>query len=133
MSKSSNYYEMQKLVSKVRRIRKRKSNILQVLILSIIWLGKLRLQRLDGIYRLHSDVLRFPRLDPGQITKPYVASLGGIAHADAVRLLDERARQLSNMARRVEDPVSVKINLGEVSFAISVPYPTHEENIPINT
>ncbi|KAL9122985.1 MAG: hypothetical protein Q9187_000469 [Circinaria calcarea] len=60
-----------------------------------------------------NSLVGFPRLDPGKITKPYVASLGDIARADSVRLLDEQARQLSNMARRVEDPVPVKIKLGE--------------------
>lgn len=89
----------------------------------------------SGVIRpLHSYFLRLPRLDPGQITKPYVASLGDIAQADAVRLVDDQMRQLSNTARDVEDPVSYKIRASKVRSALLHPPRTLMRKIfPINT
>ena len=77
----------------------------------------------------------FPKLNTGEIAKPYVSTTGEVAQVDASRLLQEKDRLLANKVRKVEDPVVVKKKAAEVcphsptqpQLALSFAY---EENIP---
>ncbi|MCJ1375534.1 hypothetical protein MMC20_006771 [Loxospora ochrophaea] len=51
---------------------------------------------------------KLTKLHIGNIAQPYVASRGGIARADATRLLDDRERQLAGKFQNVEDPTTAK-------------------------
>ena len=50
----------------------------------------------------------FPKLQTGQLEKPYVSSNGNVATVDAPRLLEEKQRKQANGIRRVEEPVAAK-------------------------
>jgi hypothetical protein len=63
--------------------------------------------------------LTFPKLDTGNLEKPYVSMNGEIATLDASRLLQDRHRKLANGARKVEDPVVAKKAAQEVCFTSS--------------
>lgn len=56
----------------------------------------------------------FPRLDAGQLEKPYVSTKGDIATVDASRLLQEKHRKQASVIRKVEDPVTTKAAAAEV-------------------
>lgn len=56
----------------------------------------------------------FPKLNTGDIAKPYISTSGDVAHIDSSRLLKEKDRALSNQIRKVEDPVVVKKKTAEV-------------------
>jgi hypothetical protein len=77
----------------------------------------------------------FPKLNTGDIAKPYVSTTGDVAQVDSSRLLQEKDRVLANKVRKVEDPVVLKKKAAEVC---TPPPPNHlafvlfayEENIP---
>ena len=56
----------------------------------------------------------FPKLNTGEIAKPYVSTTGHVAQIDSSRLLQEKDRVLSNKIRKVEDPVLLKQKTAEV-------------------
>lgn len=58
--------------------------------------------------------LSFPKLDAGQLEKPYVETKGDVATLDSSRLLDEKHRKQANGIRKVEDPATVKKAAAEV-------------------
>jgi hypothetical protein len=74
----------------------------------------------------------FPKLNAGDLEKPYVVSKGHIAEADKARLIDEKYRQTGSLIRKVEDPVAVRKLAEEVRLHYT-PHPRHvyEEDIPI--
>ena len=109
---------MQKLVCKGWRIQGGRVYVLQVLNLLRASSGTLAP---EGTNILRSNIIRLPKLDPGQITKPYIASPGDIAQVDAVRLLDDQVRQLSNMPRSVEESVFLKVRAKEVRSTLLHP------------
>lgn len=75
----------------------------------------------------------FPRLDAGQLEKPYVSTKGDIATLDASRLLEEKHRRRANGIRRVEDPVTSKAAAAEVRCRDPCRYtPTMRKIIPIS-
>jgi hypothetical protein len=57
----------------------------------------------------------FPKLDVGKLEKPYLQTRGEVSSVDARKLLDDRDRKLGNGVRKVEDPVTVKKAMQEVS------------------
>ena len=75
----------------------------------------------------------FPKLNTGEIAKPYVSTTGDVARVDSSRLVQEKDRLLSNTIRKVEDPVVVQKKNAEVCRTILTHHHTHlayEENIP---
>lgn len=50
----------------------------------------------------------FPKMNAGDLEKPYVVTKGHIAEADKARLIDEKYRQNDSLIRKVEDPVTAK-------------------------
>lgn len=56
----------------------------------------------------------FPKLNTGDIAKPYVSTTGDVAKIDSSRLLQEKDRILANKIRKVEDPVVVENRKAEV-------------------
>ncbi|WPH00713.1 rRNA-processing protein FCF2 [Acrodontium crateriforme] len=50
----------------------------------------------------------FPKLNAGELEKPYISSDGVCAHVDAARLLEDKHRKQANSTRMVEDPVAAK-------------------------
>lgn len=56
----------------------------------------------------------FPKLNTGDIAKPYISTMGDVAQVDSSRLLQEKDRILANKIRKVEDPVVVKNQKAEV-------------------
>lgn len=61
----------------------------------------------------------FPRLDAGELKKPYVSTKGDVATLDASRLLQEKQRKQANGIKKVEDPVASKAAAAEVRCHIS--------------
>lgn len=61
-----------------------------------------------------TQTLTFPKLDAGQLEKPYVETKGDVATVDASRLLEEKHRKQANGIRKVEDPVTAKKAAAEV-------------------
>lgn len=76
----------------------------------------------------------FPRLDAGQLEKPYVSTKNDIATVDASRLLQEKHRKQANGPRKVEDPVISKITAAEVCLHSLHPthHPTMRKIIPFS-
>lgn len=77
-------------------------------------------RRKDGaILKLGDDTdsnnkqFTFPKLNTGDIAKPYISTSGDVAQIDSSRLLKEKDRALSNQIRKVEDPVVVKKKIAE--------------------
>ena len=64
------------------------------------------------------SIPNLPKLDTGDLPQPYVRSIGDIAHADPSRLVRKEDRDLSNRARKVKDPLTVKKQLAEVCHVI---------------
>lgn len=58
--------------------------------------------------------LVFPKLDTGDLQKPYVSTKGDIATIDSSRLLADKHRKQANAIRKVEDPVVAKKAAEEV-------------------
>ena len=50
----------------------------------------------------------FPKLNAGELDKPYVSTKGDVATVDASRLLEEKQRRQADGPRKVEDPVMAK-------------------------
>jgi len=50
----------------------------------------------------------FPKMNAGDLEKPYVVTKGHIAEADKARLIDEKYRQTGSLIRKVEDPVTAR-------------------------
>jgi len=50
----------------------------------------------------------FPKMNAGDLEKPYVVTKGHIAEADKARLIDEKYRQAGSLIRKVEDPVTAR-------------------------
>ncbi|KAI7230220.1 rRNA-processing protein FCF2 [Hortaea werneckii] len=50
----------------------------------------------------------FPKLNAGELEKPYIASKGAVASVDSSRLLDDKDRKQANSIRKVEDPLTAK-------------------------
>ena len=50
----------------------------------------------------------FPKLNAGELDKPYVSTSGDIATVDSKRLLDEKQRRQASGPRKVEDNVAAK-------------------------
>jgi len=48
------------------------------------------------------------KADTSGLPKPYVESSGGVAHADARRLVEQSTRTMANGIRKVEDPLTTK-------------------------
>lgn len=79
------------------------------------------------------STFNFPKLNTGEMVKPYVDNKGDVATLDAKRLLGEKDRKLSEGIRKVEDPVAVKKKTLEVSNRTSLSTylsTAYEENIP---
>ena len=58
--------------------------------------------------------LSFPKLDAGNLEKPYVTTNGDIATIDSSRLLEEKHRKKAEGFRKVEDPIISKKAAEEV-------------------
>lgn len=58
--------------------------------------------------------LTFPKLDAGNLEKPYVDTSGNIAKLNDNRLLEEKHRKKADIIRKVEDPVAAKKAAAEV-------------------
>lgn len=56
----------------------------------------------------------FPKMDAGDLEKPYVVTKGHVATADKSRLVDDKDRQTGSLIRKVEDPVTAKKLAAEV-------------------
>ena len=63
-------------------------------------------------------LLSFPKLDLSDLPKPYVQSIGEIAHADPTRLVQKEDRDLSNRMRKVENPLAMKKQLLDVCHVV---------------
>jgi len=79
-----------------------------------------------------SKTFSFPKLNTGEIAKPYVSTTGSVAQVDSSRLLQEKDRVLSNKIRKVEDPVVVQKKKAEVRIhhPLFLYHIAYEENIP---
>ena len=73
----------------------------------------------------------FPKMNAGDLEKPYVVTKGHIAEADKARLIDEKYRQAGSLIRKVEDPVTAR-KLAEEVRSHYTPHLHHvyEEDIP---
>jgi hypothetical protein len=73
----------------------------------------------------------FPKMNAGDLEKPYVVTKGHIAEADKARLIDEKYRQTGSLIRKVEDPVTARKLAEEVRLHYN-PHLHHvyEEDIP---
>ncbi|KXT13709.1 hypothetical protein AC579_8104 [Pseudocercospora musae] len=49
-----------------------------------------------------------PKLDAGDLEKPYVSTKGSVATIDSSRLLDQKQRKKAEGIRKVEDPVAAR-------------------------
>lgn len=58
----------------------------------------------------------FPKLNTGEVARPYVSTDGKVAQMDAARLLQDKDRLLAKGFRKVEDPIVVKKQAAEVRF-----------------
>jgi hypothetical protein len=67
--------------------------------------------KLDG-----GESYTFPKLETGQLEKPYVSQKDGVASVDASRLVAEQQRKQANGVRKVQDPITAKKMAIEVSF-----------------
>lgn len=78
-----------------------------------------------------TQTFTFPKLDAGQLEKPYVETKGDVATVDASRLLEEKQRKQANGIRKVEDPVTAKKAAAEVRSAHILLFYTvyNEENL----
>ena len=57
----------------------------------------------------HEETYNFPKLETGQLERPYVSQEAGFAAVDAPRLVEGRQRkQAANGVRKVTDPVKLK-------------------------
>jgi len=56
----------------------------------------------------------FPKMNAGELEKPYVVTKGHIAEADKARLIDQKHRQTDSLIRKVEDPVTARKLAAEV-------------------
>ncbi|KAI9881383.1 MAG: hypothetical protein M1830_003390 [Pleopsidium flavum] len=65
--------------------------------------------------------IRFPKLQPGDVARPYIVSDGVIARVDSARLLSRRDRDHSGAARRVVDPVVLKETMEKQKKATAGP------------
>lgn len=81
--------------------------------------ARLQQKEKDGLKdrQLQAVDLNFPKLDAGDLQKPYVTVKGDIASVDSSRLLQEKQRRLANQARKIEDPVTTKKAAEEVSIS----------------
>lgn len=76
-----------------------------------------------------SKGITIPKLNTGDLPRPYVSMDGHIATVDASRLVDERYRKLQ--VRTVEDPVVAKKAAEEVCiYTLAYNTPGYEENNP---
>lgn len=66
------------------------------------------------------DTFTFPKLNAGQLEKPYTTTKNGVARVDSPRLLQEQDRKQANGTRKVEDPVAAKKLALEVCFALRI-------------
>lgn len=66
------------------------------------------------------DTFTFPKLNAGQLEKPYTTTQNGVARVDSPRLLQEQDRKQANGTRKVEDPVAAKKLALEVCFALRI-------------
>jgi hypothetical protein len=73
----------------------------------------------------------FPKMNAGELEKPYVVTKGHIAEADKARLIDEKYRKTDSLIRKVEDPVTAR-KLAEEVRSHHTPHHHHvyEEDIP---
>ena len=72
-----------------------------------------------------------PKMNAGDLEKPYVVTKGHIAEADKARLIDEKYRQNDGLIRKVEDPVTAKKLAEEVrSHSFAHIHHVYEEDIP---
>lgn len=60
----------------------------------------------SGLQASQPQRFYFPKLNAGELEKPYVTTKGNIAEADKARLLGERDRPTEGAIRKVEDPVA---------------------------
>jgi hypothetical protein len=74
----------------------------------------------------------FPKMNAGELEKPYVVTKGHIAEADKARLIDEKYRKTDSLIRKVEDPVTARKLAEEVrSHYTTYLHHVYEEDIPI--
>lgn len=70
------------------------------------------------------------------MSRPYITTKNGIAHADPSRLLSDHDRKLAGRVRCVEDPVQVKEKAIKVSSSAllhsRIDSVAYEENYPIS-
>ncbi|KAK5134889.1 hypothetical protein LTR08_005979 [Meristemomyces frigidus] len=71
-----------------------------------------RLQQKSAGNEMAQDAERkpffFPKLNTGDLARPYVSTKGDVAAIDAPRLLADKQRKQANGFRKVEDPVAAK-------------------------
>lgn len=56
----------------------------------------------------------FPKLNTGELVKPYLSTSGDVVSADSKRMLEKKERTMANGLRRIEDPVTQKKAAEEV-------------------
>lgn len=65
----------------------------------------------------------FPKLDAGDLDRPYADTKDGITTLDSSRLVDDKQRKQANLARKVEDPLTAKKAAAEVRRCIFLLHP----------
>lgn len=55
-----------------------------------------------------TQMYNFPKLETGNLPKPYISNNTEVATVDAPRLLEQKQRNQANGIRKVEDPVHAK-------------------------
>lgn len=56
----------------------------------------------------------FPKMNAGNLEKPYVTTKGHVAEADKARIVGQKIRDDDSLIRKVEDPVTAKKLAAEV-------------------
>lgn len=62
----------------------------------------------------------FPRLDAGELEKPYMTTKGDVTTVDATKMLEDKQRKHADGIRKVEDPVAAKNAAAEVSHTPAI-------------
>ena len=70
------------------------------------------------LVKKRENTFTFPKLNTGELEKPYLQTKGDVASVDGKRLLEERHRKQANGIRKVEDPVAAKKVALEVCLAL---------------
>lgn len=79
-------------------------------------------QRMQNAQTDADTQIKLPKLNAGQIARPYLHTKGSITRVDASQVADTKDKSLAGTIKKIEDPVKIKKQRQEVCLCLHLSF-----------